>query len=102
FAKLLTKVIPASLGKAPKVVVKASKSVKSARTTVEESLFVLADRVARNREIAGLHYPSDSTAGVTLAGAITDKILLDREYLPKFTKLVDAAKAEWEDTGVFE
>ncbi|CUT10086.1 Conserved domain protein [Bradyrhizobium sp.] len=58
-------------------------------------LDVLAKRIARNREIAGLHYPSDSTAGVILAEAIADKILLDEEYLPKFAALVEAAKAEW-------
>jgi hypothetical protein len=35
-----------------------------------DDLGVLADRIARNREIAGLHYPSDSQAGVVLAGQI--------------------------------
>jgi hypothetical protein len=29
---------------------------------------VLAERVARNREIAGLHYPMDSAAGAWVAG----------------------------------
>jgi membrane-associated phospholipid phosphatase len=33
-------------------------------------LTALADRIARNREIAGVHYPSDSEAGVTLAQKI--------------------------------
>nr|WP_294552717.1 phosphatase PAP2 family protein [uncultured Rhodopila sp.] len=33
-------------------------------------LTALADRIARNREIAGVHYPSDSAAGVKLAEAI--------------------------------
>ncbi len=33
-------------------------------------MLALADRIARNREIAGLHYPSDSAAGVALATAI--------------------------------
>jgi len=31
-------------------------------------LQALADRIARNREIAGLHYPSDTQAGIDLAG----------------------------------
>jgi len=30
-------------------------------------LWVLADRIARNREIAGLHYPSDTAGGIALA-----------------------------------
>ncbi|MGD4150926.1 hypothetical protein QT608_22480, partial [Xanthomonas citri pv. citri] len=71
------------------------------RTTIEKSLGVLADRISRNREIAGLHYPSDTRAGVTLAAAITAKILLDRAYLPKFAELVENARREWKDTGVF-
>lgn len=33
-------------------------------------LWVLADRIARNRELAGVHYPSDSRGGVELAQAI--------------------------------
>ena len=84
FVTLLTKVIPSSLG-----------------ATMATPLKVLADRIARNREIAGLHYPSDTAAGVTLAEAITTKILLDQDYLPKFTALVVAATKEWENPGVF-
>ena len=56
------------------------------------------------REIAGLHYPSDTEAGVKLAGAISTKILLDRAspaYLPRFRALVECAKAEWAKSGVF-
>jgi membrane-associated phospholipid phosphatase len=84
FAALLTEVVPPSLGD---------------RTTIGKTLGVLAHRIARNREIAGLHYPSDSKAGVILAQAITAKILLDPTYLPKFKGLVDAAKKEWATLG---
>jgi hypothetical protein len=35
--------------------------------TVSEELFRVAGSVARNHEIAGLHYPSDSAAGMLLA-----------------------------------
>jgi hypothetical protein len=38
------------------------------------ALTTLADRIARNRELAGLHYPSDSTAGKLLAPLIMDRL----------------------------
>lgn len=47
--------------------------------------------VARNREIAGLHYKSDSAAGNHLAQAVVNLMLNN----PKFKALVDAAKLEW-------
>jgi hypothetical protein len=37
---------------------------------MQADLWVLADRIARNREIAGLHYPSDTAAGIVLANQI--------------------------------
>ena len=37
---------------------------------MNDDLWTLADRIARNREIAGLHYPSDTKAGVDLATAV--------------------------------
>lgn len=48
-------------------------------------------RVAVNREIAGVHYPSDSAAGRLLARQIVDLMLGNRE----FRALVESAKAEW-------
>jgi hypothetical protein len=82
FAALLTKVIP------------RDDSTSEERTAIEKSLDVLAKRIARNRELSGLHYHSDTTDGIKLAKAITDNILNDK-YLDKFTELVGAAKAEW-------
>jgi hypothetical protein len=43
-------------------------------TTLNDTLSALAQRVARNREIAGLHYPSDSQAGSALADAVYNKL----------------------------
>ena len=40
------------------------------RKTMVDNLMTLADRIARNREIAGLHYASDTVAGVALAHGI--------------------------------
>jgi UDP-N-acetylmuramoylalanine-D-glutamate ligase len=39
-------------------------------TAMVDDFATLAHRIARNREIAGLHYPSDSKAGKDLAAAI--------------------------------
>jgi membrane-associated phospholipid phosphatase len=86
FAMLLTEVIPSSLGD----------PTPDGGTTITQSLNLLADRIARNREIAGLHYPSDTKAGVKLAHAITSRILLNG-YLPKFDKLFKDAWHEWND-----
>ncbi len=73
---------------------------------------MLARRIARNREIAGLHYPSDSEAGKTLANESLDLLQammaadLDEEKKSKrfdkskeesiLQKILYAAKAEWE------
>ncbi len=48
-------------------------------------------RVAVNREIAGVHYPSDSAAGRLLARQIVDLMLQNPEY----ARLVESAKGEW-------
>jgi acid phosphatase (class A) len=50
-----------------------------------------ADQIAHNREIAGLHYPSDSAAGVLLAQQFFD-IMMQNE---KFKTLLAVAKEEW-------
>ncbi len=39
-----------------------------------DDLWTLADRIARNREIAGLHYPSDTAAGKAVAQATLPQI----------------------------
>lgn len=70
-------------------------------------LFRLAERIARNREVLGLHYPSDSRAGRTLAAKLTPMVADTLNSfanggsfgklgapLPAFD-LLAAAKAEW-------
>jgi membrane-associated phospholipid phosphatase len=52
----------------------------------------LAERVARNREVLGLHYPSDSKAGKYL-GDQTLPLLL---RCPSVISLVPIAQAEWQ------
>jgi membrane-associated phospholipid phosphatase len=83
---------------------------KDALGAVSSNLRALARRVARNREIAGLHYPSDSVAGRELAETIFQHLidmkrdslppwafLPDKEPITLFSRTVTAAQAEWRD-----
>jgi hypothetical protein len=51
----------------------------------------LAQRIARGREVLGLHYPSDTEAGKHIAAHITPIYLA----CPTVARLVAAAKDEW-------
>jgi len=68
---------------------------------IQTSLDGLAARIARNREIAGLHFHSDTCAGEVLAGKIFDLIEADRAtssgdpVVPGYKSAIEAAKAEW-------
>ena len=57
-------------------------------------LKVLAIRIARNREIAGLHYPTDSEAGRRLAQSVS-ATLTGGAAVPNFDAAIAAAGAEW-------
>ncbi|BCX47530.1 acid phosphatase [Haloferula helveola] len=48
-------------------------------------------RIARNREIAGFHYPSDTGAGRVAARKFVDVLLSNAE----FKALLEAAREEW-------
>lgn len=50
-----------------------------------------ASIISRNREIAGVHYPSDSQAGKSLGRQIADAFLSN----PSFQNQLQKAKAEW-------
>lgn len=51
-----------------------------------------ADGVARNREIAGLHYPSDSRCGAELARQLVDLLRASPAFVKDF---IAPALAEW-------
>ncbi len=50
-----------------------------------------AKRIAENREIAGLHYPSDSEAGRLIARQLVDQFLANSN----FKRQLQNAKSEW-------
>ncbi len=58
---------------------------------LNDDLLTLANRIARNREIAGLHYPQDRQAGQALAASILPLLQTTDVYK---TALI-AARGEW-------
>ena len=92
----------------------AQGTVQDVLAAVQPGLDALAFRIARNREIAGLHYPSDSEGGRILADNIFDNILAKDPMDPteqsvdkvigvvttyklksKYQVIKEAAMAEW-------
>ncbi len=60
-----------------------------------EVLLTEAKQIAREREIAGVHYPSDSEAGRALGDALMSELAKNATY----AKELAAAKAEWPCQG---
>ena len=61
-----------------------------ARPVIEQCLQD-ACMISKRREMGGLHYPSDTAAGVLVARQFVDVLLQN----PDFVTLLDDAKAEW-------
>ncbi|MFN7332458.1 MAG: hypothetical protein ACK5TB_01180, partial [bacterium] len=63
-----------------------------------------AHRIARNREIAGVHFSADSEAGELLSAEMTAlwANLLSLKADTELGKLVKGIKAEWLDTTAYE
>jgi hypothetical protein len=60
-----------------------------------KDLAVLADRIARNRELAGLHYANDSKGGAELAKALFATLTDASSPIAKFDEAIAEAKSEW-------
>lgn len=67
---------------------------RNAMQPMGNGLWVLAGRIARNREIAGMHYPSDTAAGVMLAER-TLPYLRGMKADSAYKTAVKAATEEW-------
>jgi len=67
------------------------------RDAIVDDLKTLARRIRRNREIAGLHYQSDSIAGKALAESILLLLRNLRNLAPNgwYMYALTAAQAEW-------
>jgi len=59
----------------------------------EPSLLQLSEQIGRNREIAGVHYPSDTNAGQDVAAQAHR--LLNSGPLQLYNQLVNEAREEW-------
>ena len=68
---------------------------KTTKAKWQPLLETLGYRMGRNREIAGLHYPSDSVAGRKLAWDIKEYIVKTMLKKGPLLALLDLAKAEW-------
>ncbi len=62
------------------------------KPVLDDDLWTLANRIARNREIAGLHYRSDSLAGVLIAKCIMPLLA----PTPRFADVLAQAQKEWQ------
>ena len=82
-SRLLEQVLPSIVGTPaiPQNPVTPPMTPTAPAPVAQSLLYRLAERVARNREVMGLHYPSDTSAGQILAKGIFD-ILMDVQGIP--------------------
>jgi membrane-associated phospholipid phosphatase len=78
----------------------ANPAAQAKAKTLANSLNGLAARIARNRELGGLHYPSDTDGGLKLATAVFNFIESDRtkpagRALLSYAATMEAAQGEW-------
>ena len=64
------------------------------QAVLSADLTILADTIARNREIAGLHYPKDSEGGGRLADLL-NSVILTANVVPLFDGAITVAAGEW-------
>lgn len=64
------------------------------QAAMQVDLSALADRISRNREVAGLHYPSDTAAGIELAGMLQNN-LSTNPVNTVYVAAIAKAQTEW-------
>jgi membrane-associated phospholipid phosphatase len=77
------------------IALKAATPKVAGTSIYADQLDWLAQRVAVNRERAGLHYPSDSEAGKVLATELFANYLSVQARCPTFHTTLTQAQAEW-------
>ena len=79
-----------------------SRLLEKVRPDIKSQLYALAMRVAVNREIAGVHYPSDRVASMDMIDGIMAKFDLLENENPKgaYASILARAKLEWPDIMV--
>jgi hypothetical protein len=86
----------AAAGPSPPVPATILNNPLMARGAVRSPLIWLAERIARNRERLGVHYPSDSAGSRHLAAAIWRAMLYDGSIdCPTLRSVLSRATAEW-------
>jgi membrane-associated phospholipid phosphatase len=70
---------------------KTHRNKDNSADNIRDPLLDMARRIARNREILGLHYPSDSRAGQLLA----EKVVAVVKTMTGVADLITQARAEW-------
>lgn len=64
------------------------------KSTLADRAMTLAERIAKNRELAGVHFPADSSASKNIAPAIWVALKENDETKKELEILLNAAKAE--------
>jgi hypothetical protein len=91
-----TNTLLAGAGPSPPAPATILKNPLMARGAVRSPLIWLAERIARNRERLGVHYPSDSAGSRHLAAAIWRAMLYDGSIdCPTLRSVLSRATAEW-------
>ena len=96
-AHLITGVLKLALTPAVQPVWPAARPAAAARANTAQALDVLADRIAYNREVAGVHYRMDSLAGYFAAVQCIAQLNVLFAAGGLFHDLVVAARSELVD-----
>jgi hypothetical protein len=70
-----------------------ARCVGAAAPATKKICLQIANRIAENREVGGLHFPSDTRDGILAANQIMN--FLETQKVARFNEIFKAAEAEW-------